>query len=187
MRNGWVFASVLATAMMASALVARADVCADGQHSCDDTGAPECWFNPSRSEYACSPRGWNHCGARYKSYSCPPSANCLGDGSAPPYCSSPSSFIKPLPLPGVTPASFRYVQAKGTSSPPAPRMQRFVPSKGRESLQPTSKVRARKQRALRKRQRTTSPSENVAVQFPSVGYPETSPHFECNWPDRPGF
>jgi hypothetical protein len=121
-RKGWVFASVLATAITATALVARADTCGDNRHSCNDPASPECWFNPSRSEYACSPRGWNHCGARSRSYSCQPPSNCLGDGSAPPYCSSRSSLINPLRLPGVTPASFHYVEASQTL--PAPPEQR---------------------------------------------------------------
>src|SRR5271157_3219842 len=116
MRNSLVFAIVLATAIMATTATApkaRADTCADSRYHCDDP-SPECWFNPSRSEYACSPRGWNHCASRYKSYSCQPPSNCLGDGSAPPNCTNPSSFNNPRHLPDIIPASFLYEPAKRT-------------------------------------------------------------------------
>ena len=124
MRNSLVFVLVLATTFMATAPVTRADTCSDNRHHCDDPASPECWFNPTRSEYSCSARGWTHCGALHKSYSCRPSSNCLGDGSAPPYCSSSSSSINFRRLPDVIPASFLYVPAKRIEFLPEPGTQR---------------------------------------------------------------
>jgi hypothetical protein len=72
---------------------ASADECGkigDTTYTCDDPASPECWFNPTRSEWACSPRGAVHCAALNRSYSCQTGTQCLGDGSAPPYCSDPA-------------------------------------------------------------------------------------------------
>ena len=110
MRSNWTLAFAAAAAFMALVPVARADVCGDNRSTCSDP-FPECWFNPSRSEYACSARGLNHCGSAYRSYSCTPPSNCLGDGSAPPYCSTPSRFLAPHRRPGVTPINFPYLPA----------------------------------------------------------------------------
>jgi hypothetical protein len=106
MRKGYVFAVALAMIGIGCGPLARADTCADNQHVCADP-SPECWFNPTRGEYGCSPRGWNHCGALNKTYSCEPPTNCLGDGSAPPFCSSPSRFNDRRLAPRTTPASYR--------------------------------------------------------------------------------
>lgn len=119
MRNIWIFASVLAAAIGAAAPPAQADLCADSRYVCNDP-TPECWFNSARSEYACSARGWNHCASRFRSYSCEPPTNCLGDGSAPRYCTSLSRFITPRRLPNITPAGFSYVPARPVAPSSAP-------------------------------------------------------------------
>lgn len=91
MRSHWVLVSLVSAVAAQLIPGAFADQCSDPEYSCDEP-SPECWYNPTRQEYACSPRGWNHCAASHQSYSCEPGTNCLGDGSAPPYCTQRQSL-----------------------------------------------------------------------------------------------
>ena len=86
----WYLAALFAATQLAPTAIA--DQCSNPNYSCDDTGSPECWYNPARQEYACSPRGWNHCASMHRSYSCAPGTNCFGDGSKPPYCTQRRSL-----------------------------------------------------------------------------------------------
>lgn len=103
MRRSWLFAGLFALAFTGLTSPASADECGtvgDTKYTCDDPASPECWFNPTRSEWACSPRGAVHCAAAYRSYSCQTGTQCLGDGSAPPYCSDPASLLHRRIAPG---------------------------------------------------------------------------------------
>ena len=91
MRSYWVLVSLVLAVAAQLIPGASADQCSNPEYSCDEP-SPECWYNPARQEYACSPRGWNHCAASHQSYSCEPGTYCLGDGSAPPYCSQRQSL-----------------------------------------------------------------------------------------------
>jgi len=64
---------------------AAADVCTvypDGKPnlSCDSPGLPACFFNPSRSEWACIPRNTVACSSQYASWYCDAGKSCYGDG-----------------------------------------------------------------------------------------------------------